>query len=86
MSRIFEAQHSLNSILMWRSNAILDEDQVEELYITDCYMLLQSARAKIEATCTAETDIIVYKNVVYPAMFIADNYLLMYNVFCIKDA
>lgn len=71
---------------MWRSNAILDEDQVEELYITDCYMLLQSARAKIEATCTAETDIIVYKNVVYPAMFIADNYLLMYNVFCIKDA
>lgn len=59
---------------------------MEELCVTDCYTSLQSARAKIEATCTAETDVIVYEDVAYPATFIADNYLLTYDVSCMKDA
>ncbi|KAJ5964996.1 uncharacterized protein N7479_004872 [Penicillium vulpinum] len=66
-------------------NAILDEDQVTELCVNDCYTSLKSARATIQAACTEDTDVIVYEDVAYPATFIADNYLFTYDVSCRKD-
>ncbi|KAE8353839.1 hypothetical protein BDV28DRAFT_132335 [Aspergillus coremiiformis] len=65
--------------------AILDSDEVQELCIDSCYTSLQKARSTIKTACTADTDIIVYDNVAYPATFIADNYLFTYEVSCKKD-
>jgi hypothetical protein len=46
---------------------------------------LKSARATIEAACTEVTDVIVYENIAYPPTFIAENYLLTYEISCQKD-
>ncbi|KAJ5136402.1 hypothetical protein N7448_004956 [Penicillium atrosanguineum] len=62
------------------NNALLDEDQVDELCVDDCYNSLKSARAIIKAACTETTDVIIVEDIAYPATFIADNYLLTYEV------
>ncbi|KNG89016.1 hypothetical protein ANOM_002404 [Aspergillus nomiae NRRL 13137] len=68
-----------------QDNAILDYDAVRELCVDDCYRSLKTARATVQAACTASTDVIVYEDVAYPATFIADNYLLTFEVSCKKD-
>ncbi|CAG8067040.1 unnamed protein product [Penicillium salamii] len=66
-------------------NSLLDDDQVVELCVDVCYDSLKSARATIEAACTETTDMIVVEDIAYPATFIADKYLLTYDVSCRKD-
>ncbi|OGM50928.1 hypothetical protein ABOM_000718 [Aspergillus bombycis] len=84
-----------------QDNAILDDAAVGELCVDSCYSSLNRARATIQAACTASTDVIVYEDVAYPgnylhprlgsllmeflATFIADNYLLTFEVSCKKD-
>ncbi|KAB8227370.1 uncharacterized protein BDW43DRAFT_247217 [Aspergillus alliaceus] len=68
-----------------QNNAVLDEDTVRELCVAGCYSSLKAARATIQAACTASTDMIVYEGVAYPATFIADNYMLTFDVSCKKD-
>ncbi|KAK7915205.1 hypothetical protein PG985_012908, partial [Apiospora marii] len=50
-----------------------------------CTTDLQAARAKIADACTASSDVIVYSNTVYPATFIADQYLFTSKTSCFKD-
>jgi hypothetical protein len=59
---------------------------VDELCVDECYTSVKSARATIQAACTEETDVIVYEDIAYPATFIAEHYLLTYNVSCKKNA
>ncbi|KAI7494236.1 hypothetical protein KC367_g8157 [Hortaea werneckii] len=67
------------------NNAILDLDQVQALCTGSCVTDLQSARSDIASACTADTDVIVYDNVAYPATFIADQYLFTTEVSCLRD-
>ncbi|KAI7559619.1 hypothetical protein KC343_g10058, partial [Hortaea werneckii] len=67
------------------NNAILDLDQVQALCTGSCVTDLQSARSDIASACTADTDVIVYDNVAYPATFIADHYLFTTEVSCLRD-
>ncbi|RMX79389.1 hypothetical protein D0869_08345 [Hortaea werneckii] len=66
-------------------NAILDLDQVQALCTGSCVTDLQSARSDIASACTADTDVIVYDDVAYPATFIADQYLFTTEVSCLQD-
>ncbi|KAI0907579.1 hypothetical protein F4823DRAFT_602322 [Ustulina deusta] len=67
-------------------DSILDSDQVNALCSGSCATDLQSARTKIVNACTASTDVIVYSNIVYPATFIADQYLFTSEVSCFQDS
>ncbi|CDM37952.1 hypothetical protein DTO013E5_10197 [Penicillium roqueforti] len=66
-------------------NSLLDGDQVDELCVDTCYSSLKSARATIKAACSETTDVIVVEDVAYPATFIADKYMLTYDISCRKD-
>ncbi|KAJ5426043.1 hypothetical protein N7465_001113 [Penicillium sp. CMV-2018d] len=75
------------ALAIWSlGNPLLSEDEVHELCVEGCQTSLKTARAAIAAACTADTDVIVYEDVAYPATFIADNYLFTYEVSCFKDA
>ncbi|XDG02515.1 hypothetical protein ABKA04_002130 [Annulohypoxylon sp. FPYF3050] len=67
-------------------NSILNSDQVSALCSGSCAADLQSARTKIAAACTANTDVITYSNIVYPATFIVDQYLFTSQVSCYQDS
>ncbi|KAB5578705.1 hypothetical protein GE09DRAFT_1090733 [Coniochaeta sp. 2T2.1] len=67
-------------------HSILNSDQVGALCSGTCTSDLLAARRQIASACTASTDVIVYSNIVYPATFIADQYLFTSQVSCFKDS
>ena len=64
----------------------LASPMLDALCTPDCRSSLTSVRGVIASGCAADTDVIEFGRVVYPATYMIDRMIHAYDVFCAKDS
>lgn len=66
--------------------ARLVSGQLEALCTSSCRSSLSSVRSVIASGCSADTDVVEFNRIVYPATYTIDRILHAYDVSCARDA
>ncbi|EQB54828.1 LysM domain-containing protein [Colletotrichum gloeosporioides Cg-14] len=63
---------------------LLDANGIEEICTTHCRTSLSDLRTKIQTDCDSEKDVFDHNLALYPATYIVDRYIYVYDISCYK--